>query len=169
MRIPVFAPYIYLDMTEADNKSKIATKFGNFEIWAFQVPHDGTRNCGFLIHVDGEKILYLTDLEYCPYSFKNEKINHMLVECNYIKDMIDETLPNYCHKVKGHCELETTKGIVATNNSNSLRTVILCHMGAETCDNDRIVKEVKEIAPQANVMCAGKNLEIELRKDICPF
>lgn len=169
MGIKVFAPYQNLDEMGADEKTMLVEEIGCFKITAFQVPHNGTRNCGFLISADGERILYMTDLEYCPYNFAKTKINHMLIECNYIKDMIDRNLPNYVHKVKGHCELETTKGIVATNNSNSLRTVILCHMGAETCDNDRIVKEVKEITPQATVMCAGKNLEIELRKDICPF
>lgn len=167
--IKVFTPYEQLDRIQADNKVMLAEKMGGFDITAFQVPHNGTRNCGFLIRVDGQKILYLTDLEYCPYSFKNQHINHMLVECNYIKDMVDTDIPNYVHKLKGHCELETTKGIVKTNNSDDLRTVILCHMGVDTCDNDRIVTEVAKIAPQANVTCAKAGTEVELRASSCPF
>lgn len=167
--IKVFTPYEDLERVQADSNVMLVEKMGGFDIMAFQVPHNGTRNCGFLIRVDGQKILYLTDLEYCPYSFKNQHINHMLIECNYIKDMVDTDIPNYAHKVRGHCELETTKGIVETNNSDDLRTIILCHMGVDTCDNDKIIAEVAKIAPQANVMCAKANTEVELRASSCPF
>lgn len=170
MGIKVFTPYEDLDRIEADENVMLTEKIGGFTIKAFQVPHNGTRNCGFLIYADGQKILYLTDLEYCPYSFKNTKVNQMLIECNYIKDMINTDLPNYIHKVRGHCELETTKGIVATNNSEALQNVILCHMGVETCDNDRIIAEVQKIAPQANIDVAEAGKSWILRKgDECPF
>ena len=51
----------------------------------------------------------------------------MLIECNYIADMVDMDIPNYEHKILGHCELETCKGIVETNKSDALQNVILCH------------------------------------------
>ncbi len=35
----------------------------------------------------------------------------MLIECNYIADMVDMDIPNYEHKILGHCELETCKGL----------------------------------------------------------
>lgn len=167
--IKVFTPYEDLERLQADNNVMLVEKMGGFDITAFQVPHNGTRNCGFLIRVDGQKILYLTDLEYCPYSFNKQHIDHMLIECNYIKDMVDTDIPNYVHKVRGHCELGTTKGIVEINNSDDLRTIILCHMGVDTCDNDKIIAEVAKIAPQANVMCAKANTEVELRASSCPF
>ena len=53
MGIPVFPPYESLDRIEADEKVMLAEKFGNSIIRAFQLPHNGTRNCGFLIEVDG--------------------------------------------------------------------------------------------------------------------
>lgn len=169
MEIKVFTPYQSLDDMESDEKVMLTEVMGCFRVTAFQVPHNGTRNCGFLISADDQKILYMTDLEYCPYSFKKQRINHMLIECNYIKDMVDPNLPNFCHKVKGHCELATTKGIVETNNSSDLRTVILCHMGGGTCDNDRIIAEVQKVAPQAHVCVAEAGKTVELRADSCPF
>ena len=163
MGIRVIAPY---------ESGKMRFKLGGFEIQAFDVPHNNTWNNAFFIKTplpDEQRILYMTDLEYCPYSFRNQHINHMLIECNYIKDMVDPNLPNFCHKVKGHCELETTKGIVGTNNSSDLRTVILCHMGGGTCDNNRIVAEVQKVAPQAHVCVAEAGEAVELRTSNCPF
>lgn len=77
--IKIFTPYEDLERVQADSNVMLVEKMGGFDIMAFQVPHNGTRNCGFLIRVDGQKILYLTDLEYCPYSFKNQHINHYRV------------------------------------------------------------------------------------------
>ena len=168
--IKVFTPYQSLNDIDADENTMLLQIFGCFRITAFQVPHNGTRNCGFLISAENQKILYMTDLEYCPYSFKKQRINHMLIECNYIKDMVDTDLPNFTHKIKGHCELQTTKGIVETNNSSDLANVILCHMGAGTCNRERIIAEIKKAAPQANVEVAEPGKELILRKaDECPF
>lgn len=170
MGIPMFAPYIDLDRIEADEKGVLAEKLGCFTIKAFQVPHNGTRNCGFLIYADEQKFLYMTDYEYCPYSFKRTQINHMLIECNYIKDMLDRDIPNFEHKVRGHAELETVKKFVETNNSDALQNVILCHLGLDSTDKDRIIAEVQKVAPQANVDVAEQGKSWILREgDEPPF
>lgn len=41
---------------------------GEFKIMGFYIPHDNTPNFGFLIEHEKEmgRLLYLTDLEYCP-------------------------------------------------------------------------------------------------------
>lgn len=170
MGIKVFAPYRSLDDINADESTMLGQIFGGFRITAFQVPHNGTRNCGFLVQTEGQKFLYMTDLEYCPYTFKKQHINHMLIECNYIKDMIDTDLPNFTHKVKGHCELQTTKEIVEANRSDDLANVILCHMGAGTCNKERIILEIQKIVPQVNLDVAEAGKEFILRKaDECPF
>lgn len=145
-------------------------QMGKFHIFCFQVPHNGTENYGFLIMVDGQKLLYLTDLEYCPYVFKKQRLEHMLIECNYQKKYVDMDAPNYVHKVKGHCELETCKGIVEANKSDALQNIILCHLGGDTTDADECVAEVKKIAPLANVdyAAAGKEWILRNGKE-CPF
>lgn len=150
--------------------SERESQMGKFHIFCFQVPHNGTENYGFLIMVDGQKLLYLTDLEYCPYVFRKQLLEHMLIECNYQKKYVDMDAPNYVHKVKGHCELETCKGIVEANKSDALQNVILCHLGGDTTDADECVAEVKKIAPLANVdyAAAGKEWILRNGKE-CPF
>ena len=145
-------------------------KLGCFTIKAFQVPHNGTRNCGFLVYADEQKFLYMTDYEYCPYNFNRTQINHMLIECNYIKDMLDRNIPNFEHKVRGHAELETVKKFVEMNNSDALQSIILCHLGLDSTDKDRIIAEIQQAAPQANVDVAeqGKSWSLQ-NPNSCPF
>lgn len=170
MGMPVFIPAIDLDQIKANEETMLTEKLGSFVIKAFQVPHNGTRNCGFLIYVDGQKFLYMTDYEYCPYNFAKQKINHMLIECNYIKDMVDTDIPNFEHKIRGHAELDTVKKFVEVNNSDALQNVILCHLGNGSSDKDRIIAEIKKIAVGANVDVAEPGKYWELKKPVeCPF
>lgn len=170
MGIPVFKPYMDLDNICADENCQLAQKYEDFRIVAFQLPHNGMRNCGFLITVDGQKILYLTDFEYCKYNFKNLNVNHILVECNYQQGLVDRDLPNYEHKIRGHCSLSTCKEFIKVNATDNLQNVILCHLGRETTEPEECVDEVQKIVPQANVCVAERGLEVELRKKgECPF
>ena len=157
MGIQVFRPY------DERIACSLATKCGPFMVQAFKLPHNGTSNYGFLITVDGQKILYMTDFEYCQYTFKNQKINHILIECNYQNKYVNRDLPNYEHKIRGHCELETCRGFIETNKSEALKTVLLLHMGVDTCDPPECVEEIRKIT-DANVRVdyARKGLALEL-------
>ncbi len=158
MGISVFKPY---DETKA---CPLKIRYGNFEIQAFKLPHNGTPNYGYYIKADGQKILYLTDFEYCQFNFKALEVNHILVECNYQQELVSRDLPNFDHKVRGHCSLDTCKNFIAANKTNALRTVILCHMGAETAIAEECVAEVNKVAGNANVSVAkaGKSWELSL-------
>ena len=164
MGIYVFTPYADSDVPE---KSKM--KYGSFYITAFKLPHNDTPNYGFLIEVDSRKILYMTDFEYCKYRFTNMNVDHILIECNYQSELVNRDLPNYEHKIKGHCSLETCKNFIEVNATNSLKTVLLLHMGGETCNPEECVAGIKKVAKNAYVDYARKGLEIELKKDLCPF
>lgn len=156
--LTVWQPYL-------DEHSKIPwVRFGEFSVYGFDMPHNGVQNRGFLISVDNQTILYMTDMEYCPYSFKSYKVNHMLIECNYRKDYINADLPNYEHKVRGHCELNTTLGIINANATYALQTVILCHMGQGIGDIDKVLDEVRKVAKNAKIDYAAPGKEWELNE-----
>lgn len=137
MGIEIFNPY--------RNPEKPFDKItvGDYKIQSFDLPHNGTTNRGFLIDVDGERILYATDFEYCKYRFKG--VNHMIVECNYQKAFVDSDIPNYEHKVRGHCELSTCKGFVEATANDSLKSVVLIHMGRDSLDYRYAVETIKEV------------------------
>lgn len=158
MGIKVWKPYQESNLTDH-------MKFGGFSVQCFPLPHNGVSNFGFYINIDGQKILYLTDYEYCKFNFKSLSVNHIICECNYQKELVERDLPNYEHKIRGHCSLETCKLFIASNKTNALRTVILCHMGAETTISDECLAEVQKVVGEGiNVVVARKDLEVELSK-----
>lgn len=142
-------------------------KFGGFSVQAFQVPHDNTDCFGFYIKVDGQKMLYVTDFEYIPFSFKKLGIQHMLIECNYQNKYVDKVASNREHVLRGHAELQTTIGVVK-DNADSLENVILCHLSEQNAKSKECVEEVQKRVKNANVDFADKGKEFSLT-DECPF
>lgn len=157
MGISVFKPY---DETKV---CPLKIRYGNFDIQAFKLPHNGTSNYGYYIKADGQRLLYMTDFEYCQYNFLNQKVNHILIECNYDKELTDRDLPQYEHKIKGHCSLDYCKKFIEDNKTSALRTVLLLHMGRDTLDCDVAVEEVKKVAGTGvyiDYAVAGKSWEL---------
>ena len=138
---------------------------------SFDVPHDNEPCVGYLIECpNGERLLYATDCEYIKYSFEKMSLHHILIECNYQQELVDRDLPNYEHKIMGHCSLSTCKEFIKVNATYSLQTVILCHLGQETTEPEECINEIKKVVPHANVCVADRGLEILLRKKgECPF
>lgn len=154
--IKVFKPYL-------ENEEIQKIKYGEFKIYAFPVPHDGTSNYGFLIEADGERFLYVTDFEYIKYNFKSMNINHMLIAMNYDKDLIDSDAANWEHVIRGHPEKDTTLKFIEENDTKSLQNVIICHLSEFNADSREFTEEVKRTAKTAKyVNYARKGLEIDL-------
>lgn len=163
MGIRVWQPYL-------DENKMQRRYFGGFMIRSFDVPHDNEPCCGFLIGCsNGENILYATDFEYIKYSFKKMKIHHMLIESNYQNKYVERSADNRNHVLKGHSELETTLGVIR-DNRDSIKTVILCHLSNDNANPTECVAEVQKVVKSSvYVDYARKGLEVELRKDECPF
>lgn len=156
--IKVWKPYL-------DIENKIQTKrFGNFKVTCMPVPHDDTECRAFLIECDGEKLLYATDLEYLPYNLQAQKINHLLIECNYIPEMVEDAADNRSHVIKGHCSLDTSIGIINANKTDSLKNVIFCHLSDKNCDADKVIEKAKE-SFKKSIWIARKGVQIELENE----
>lgn len=137
---------------------------GNFNILAFELEHD-VENVGFLIkHVPtGETILYITDTYYVKYRFKN--VNHILVECNYSKEIIDRTLEDKMflrnRVVQSHFELQNCIDFLKASDLGKLKTLTLVHLSNANSDAELFKSEVeKAIGHPVNI--AKKGLEIYL-------
>ena len=156
MGIKVWQPY--LDENKLQKK-----KFGGFTVRSFDVPHDDTECCGFLIECpNGEKLLYATDFEYIKYSFKKMRIQHLLIECNYQNEYVDKSAENKNHVLKGHAELQTTIGIIK-DNADSLKTVILCHLSRENANPIEMIEEVKKVVKSdVYVDYARKGFDVDM-------
>jgi len=148
----VFRPY------ELDMERPVEIR-GKFTIQSFRLVHDVT--CfGFLIHhPDMGNVLYASDTEYIKYRFRN--LNHILMECNYSRDLIPEDAVNRSHVMTGHMELRTMLEFLRANNSPNLQNVVLLHMSAINSDPDEFVAEVGKVV-QCPVWAAEKGLEVDL-------
>ena len=161
MGIPMFLPYKF-------QHERMKTSLGGFGIESFRVPHNGCTNNGFLIRAENQTIAFMVDLEYNPWDMSNIPINVLLVECNYISDLATDDLPNLVHKTLGHCELETTIGIIK-NCQKHLRKVFLIHASkGKTMNKERALKRIREEIP-SYIKCefVKENTEYDISE--CPF
>ncbi len=150
--ISVFRPY------ESDMERQVRT-YGEFVIKSFSLVHD-VPCCGFLIeHPETGKVLYASDTEYIKYRFRN--LNHILMECNYSRDLIPEDAVNRSHVMTGHMELRTMLEFLRANNSPNLQNVVLLHMSAINSDPEEFVAEAGKVV-QCPVWAAEKGLEVDL-------
>ena len=154
---------------------RIPKRIGTLTVIPFYLPHT-TRdketgvlipcpNFGYLIKSGDETLLYATDFEYIPYTFKSQRINYMLLECNHMDDLMDSSSANYVHALKGHSSVSTVRDIILANKTPDLRNVILCHLSSENADPDRMKQEIQEVAGKwVNVEIAEKNSIVSLSK-----
>lgn len=148
--IPVFQPY--------ENYLPVEC-FGGFSIMPFELVHD-VPCYGFLIkHNEIGRMVYVTDTEYIKYRFQN--LNHIMVEANYSKEIIERYSINRNHVLNGHMEFETTKEFIHQNKSNELRNVVLLHLSNSNSDEALFQREISNIVT-CPVWVANKGLEVEL-------
>lgn len=154
-------------------------KAGSFIVTPFELPHTtydketnqlvSCSNYGYLVgHKEMGRLLYMTDFEYCNYSFHRMQVEHMVIECNYCEELVDKTEANYSHRLKGHCSLSTCKQFIKENFTESLRTVTLVHLSGQTSDSRKIQKEIQEVAG-SNVLVQIGRAELEVDLNLCPF
>lgn len=141
------------------------TQLGGFTIQPFYLPHNDTPNFGYLIeHQEMGKLLFMTDMEYCKYDFSGLHVDHLLIEANYDMELVDRNIPNYKHKLLGHCSIQTACGIIRVNRSPALKNVILCHLGGFS-DNISFIAEAEEAAGGGvvvGVADTGRTFEVDL-------
>mgnify|MGYP002802832090 CR=1 FL=1 len=154
---------------------RIPFEMGSFHVTGFYLPHT-TRdkdtgalipcpNFGYLIQCGDEKLLYMTDWEYCSYVFKKQRINYMVLECNHMDNLMDSSSANYIHALKGHSSLSVVKDFVEVNKTPDLRNIILCHLSSENADPETMQKEVQSVAGKwVNVAVAKKDMIIPLNR-----
>ena len=162
---------------------RIPFKVGNYTVIPFYVPHDGCPNFAYLIsHTEFGYILYATDMsrisrvdsEYrmkkengkpVDWSFKNLRLNHLLIEANYdFSDFADIDEFKRSHVGFGHHSLQACKRFIEQNKTPGLRTVTLVHLSRDT-DEENILRQVKEVAgSRVEVNVAVPGLCLELKK-----
>lgn len=164
MGIEVWQPYL-------DENKRQLKKFGCFTVQSFQVEHDGTDCVAYFIKADGHKILYATDFEYLPVSFRKIGLDTLIVECNYCEELLNKDDFKFAHVKRGHASFDTYLDIIrditsySDNqcNTDTLRSVLACHLSQLGSNKDKILAETKKIVNKGvYVDYCRKGLEVDL-------
>ena len=127
-------------------KSEGVTVIGGFKILPFDVQHDAEEPLGFLIqHEEIGKMLFLTDTYYCKYTFKG--LNHILIECNYSKDILDtEGVPNSLRKriMQSHYELGNAIEFLKSCDLKNIENIMLIHISDVNSNKNAFKEEVEK-------------------------
>lgn len=148
-------------------ESERSFKAGGFKILPFKAEHDAAEPLGFLIqHKEIGKLLFLTDSYYCEYRFKG--LNHILIECNYSKDILDRNIENGVIKVflrnrivKSHFELNNVIDFLKSSDLKELKTLTLLHLSLDNSDKDLFKSEVeRNIGLPVNIAKTGIGIHL---------
>lgn len=142
----------------------------NFIVLPFDTQHDATEPLGFLIQhkITGEKLLYATDTYYIKYKFN--KLNYLLIECNYNKEIAKENVKNgvinktrYTRLLESHFSLDNVIKFLKSNDLSYANNIILCHL-SDTNSNQSIMQNriYDETKIETTIAQSGLNLELKL-------
>ena len=128
---------------------------------------------GFLIQhkITEEKLLYATDTYYIKYKFN--KLNYLLLECNYIKNIAKENAKDgvinktrYTRLLESHFSLENVVKFLKSNDLSFAKHIVLCHLSDTNSNQDIMQKRVYE-ETKIPTTIARPGLELELK--LYPF
>jgi phosphoribosyl 1,2-cyclic phosphodiesterase len=114
---------------------EIPFKLGDFEITAFDVPHDGDDNMGFFVRHGDKNFVVATDLGAISERARHyiSKAHYLMIEANYDKEMlIKGTYPDYLKRRiqtdRGHMDNVETAAFLSEIYTPQLKYIFLCHL-----------------------------------------
>lgn len=141
----------------------VTYELGNFTIKPFELVHSVDCLGYYIYHKDLGKMLFITDTEYIKYRFNKLGINHIIVEANYSKELLNRGKVNSNHVLKGHMEINTTTNFLKENDTDSLKNVVLVHLSDSNSD-ERLFYELttKVVHEGVRVTIASAGLSVPL-------
>ena len=139
-------------------ETTVRVGIGNFIILPFNVEHDVNEPLGFLIyHKELGKVVFATDTYYLSNRFKD--VDHILIECNYSEDILDNLQSHRARVLKSHMSLETLKSTLKTWDLSSTKDIMLIHVSEGNGEPERFRGEIEEMTG-IKTYIATKGLEI---------
>jgi len=132
-------------------KARQQFEIGTWMILPFDVEHDVAEPLGFLLQNKlGERLLFATDTYYVRYKFNG--LTHIMVECNYSLDILDENIadgrvPSVLRRrlIKSHFSLENVKEFLKANDLSKVQEIHLIHLSSNNSDEQRFKREIQAL------------------------
>lgn len=128
---------------------------------------------GFLIQNNEtkEKLLYATDTYYIKYKFK--KLNYLLIECNYISEIVKENMRNntinksrYTRLLESHLSLENLINFLKANDLSNTKKIVICHLSDQNSNEQQMLESIYNVT-RIETIAARPNMNIKL--ELYPF
>lgn len=149
-------------------------KFRDFTITPFEVPHDGNDNVGYLIKLGEKRFCFITDLGHITDTVAAyiAQANYLIIEANYDEEMLAQgPYPKYLQErisgPNGHLSNKTTAKFLATNITEDLKYIWLCHLSRENNHPELAYKTVEWELRGVGVI-PGKDLYLAALKRTTP-
>lgn len=143
---------------------EIPFKIIDFEITAFDVPHDGTDNMGFSLTYDNRNFVIATDLGAVTERAHHylSRANYLVIEANYdLKMLLNGSYPEYLkariQTEKGHMDNVATAAFIKEIINPELKYIFLCHLSQDNNTPElaleAVTKALKEAGKTIGTAC----------------
>ena len=146
----------------------------DFEITAFEVPHDGSDNVGYHIVFGNHKFTLATDIgQITPTIERYMRIsNHLVIEANYDDEMLRSGhyppfLKNRIESPTGHLSNREAANFLCSIFDACHRNIWLCHLSRDNNHPELAYKTV-ELALRQHGIVAGKDVNLTALKRTTP-
>lgn len=150
---------------------EIPFKILDFEITAFEVPHDGSDNMGFSIEFDSRRFVVATDLgevtERARYYMS--RATYLVIEANYDAHMLrtgryPEYLKARIASGSGHLDNRQTAAFLAEIVDHGLNHIFLCHLSKDNNTPQIALRTVREALESRGLKVGNAMETMEDRK-----
>lgn len=150
---------------------EIPFKTGDFEITAFEVPHDGSDNMGFSLNFQNRNFVLATDMgEIRPRARHYISLaDYLVIESNYdLKMLIHGRYPEFLkariQTASGHMDNVSTSSFLKEIYSPRLKHIFLCHLSKDNNTPDIAIQKARAALEEAGARVGNGMETIEDRK-----
>lgn len=138
----------------------LARYHSTYEVFPLRSNHDSAEPFIYLIRAPktDDILLFAIDTAGINYDFSQFNITDMLIECNYMEELISEDVnPLHIERVRrSHMSLETLKGFFEKQKFPKLQQITLCHLSQSNCDPKKAKETIMAATGVPVQVCAAK-------------
>lgn len=146
----------------------------DFNITAFEVPHDSTDNAGYHIIYGNHRFTFATDVGHITETVSKYicMANHLIIEANYDEEMLrfgsyPLFLKERVASPTGHLSNREAAEFLATHYHSGLKNIWLCHLSKDNNHPELAYKTVDERLYQEGIR-VGKDVNLFVLKRTTP-
>ncbi len=142
----------------------------DFNITAFDVPHDSVDNSGYFFEFHDQALTLATDVGTITDEVAHYigKANHLIIESNYDEELLQNGSYPYHLKQRitsgtGHLSNQQAAEFLANNYSSDLRNIWLCHLSGDNNNPELAYNTMEKHLSQKGIK-VGRDVELHVLK-----